>query len=73
MLPVVQQGMNKREVTQPNLLEGNMSRDRSMLKHLTYLLCFKQSVAFACPVNIVGERKQNRSGFRSVSAARKKR
>jgi hypothetical protein len=62
ILPIVEFGKKRRKVTQPNLLEGNLSRDRHMIRKLSYLLCFEHSVAFACPINKVGERKQNRSG-----------
>ena len=62
IIPVIEFGRKRREVTHPNLLEGNMSRDRHMIRKLSYLLCFEHSVAFACPLNKVGARIQNRSG-----------
>lgn len=65
LISLIQRGWKGRpfeKILHPGQLEGNMSAQRNELRHLQYLLCYNQSVAFANPLNIVRPEKSNRSG-----------
>jgi len=61
LIPIIELGSG---IEHPGHLEGTMSVGRDRLKYLLYLLCFRESVAFSNPINIIRPEKRNRVGHK---------